>query len=52
MIKSSLKNIIQTINFTFLNNKPNIKQLFGNNVNSIPFDGKHVVNMEIIGGLV
>lgn len=28
------------------------QELFGNDVNIIPFDGKHVVNVEVINGLV
>ena len=28
------------------------QELFGNDVNIIPFDGKHVVNVEVVNGLV
>lgn len=27
-------------------------ELFGNNINIVPFDGKHIVNVDIINGLV
>ena len=29
-----------------------VKELFGNNANILPFEGKHVVNVELINGLV